>query len=451
MHAAIHAQPNHRLYRSAIVKILVITIYHAAFCGLTAADNWPQWRGSQSNGISNEKSIPTSWSATEKVAWRAPMPGQGGATPAVWEDHLFVTSAKGDDLVLICLRTADGEQVWQRKVTSGNQDARAGEGNSASPSPSTDGKHVWVFFSTGVLACYDVNGNEKWNFNVEDRFGKLDIQFGMTSTPVLDGDHLYLQLIHGAMVRDDNTRTGKIIKLDKLTGETVWEIDRETDVVFECKHSYASPFIYDDGNQKFLVAHGADCTTGHALDSGKELWRMGGLNGTTELNPGRHDPTFRFVASPAASKGYLVIPTAKRGPTVAIQVNKELSGNVSNNENVLQWVLPTTPDVSIPLIVDGLVYLLHKDGKLQCVDLQSGEEVYFERTHTVQHRVSPIYADGHIYFCGKDGVCTVVKAGRNFEIVSSNAMNREAITASPIVANQTLYIRTYDAVYALRN
>ena len=429
-------------------KLLAIALV-ACVGSVVSADDWPQWRGVGFDGISSEKSLPKSWSQTESVAWRAPMPGQGGATPVIWGDKIFVTSADGDDLVLLCVSASTGKELWRKTVGSGNEDARAGEGNSASPSPSTDGNHVWVFFSTGTLACFDVDGNEKWKFDVGERFGKLDIQFGMTSTPVLDGDSLYLQLIHGAMRRGDNSRTGKVIKLNKLTGETIWEYDRETEVIFECKHSYASPFIYDDGQQRFLIVHGADCTTGHDLETGKELWRFAGLNGPTEINPGRHDPTFRFVASPGIGKGVIIVPTAKRGPTVALNV-ASLKGNSTDVESARKWVLPQTPDVSIPLIVDGLVYLLHKDGKLQCVDVESGEEIYFERTHTVQHRVSPIYADGHIYFCGKDGVCSVVKAGKEFEIVSTNDMGGEDITASPVVANGTLYIRTYKALYAIK-
>lgn len=413
------------------------------------AENWPQWRGVAGTGISNEKSIATEWSQTNNVAWTAKMPGQGGATPAVWNDRMFVTSADGDNLVLLCLDTKDGTELWRKRVTDGNQDARAGEGNSASPSPSTDGHHVWVFFSTGVLACYDFDGNETWKVNCNERFGKIDIQFGMTSTPVLDGDYLYLQLIHGPMVQNNSDRTGQVIKLNKLTGETVWVKDRITNADFECKHSYASPFIYDDGKQRFLLVHGADCTTGHSLETGEELWRFGGLNGPTDVNPQRHDPTFRFVASPGFSKGKIVIPTAKAGPTVALTVSDELHGELP--ESAAAWSIPQTPDVSIPLVVDDLVYLLHKDGKLQCVELASGKEVYFERTHTVQHRTSPVYADGHLYFCGKDGVCSVIKAGRDFEIVATNELGGESITASPVISNGTLYIRTYDAVYAIRN
>jgi outer membrane protein assembly factor BamB len=134
---------------------------------------------------------------------------------------------------------------------------------------------------------------------------------------------------------------------------------------------------------------------------------------------------------------------------VTLRVNEDLRGDVSNTGSVVAWNHPRTPDVSIPLVVDGLVYVLHKDGKLQCLDLKTGEEIYFQRTYTGQHRSSPTYADGHIYFTSNDGHCTVVKAGREFEIVSINEMG-EAITASPVISNGVLYLRSYQALYAIR-
>ncbi|MEW4490854.1 PQQ-binding-like beta-propeller repeat protein [Thalassoglobus sp. JC818] len=416
-------------------------------CSVAVGENWPQWRGPQNDGVSTATGIPMEWSQTENVVWRTPLPGPAGATPVVWDDKIFVSSIEGNDLVLLGLST-DGEILWKRKVGTGNKDARGGEGNSASPSPCTDGELVWIFFGTGHLACFTVDGEPVWDFNVQDRYGRFDIQFGMTSTPVLHDDALFLQLIHGTM-RDDYT-VGKIIKLNKRTGEEIWAVDRPSDAKFECKHSYASPFLYDDGETQFLVTHGADYTAGHSLEDGKELWRFEGLNGPSPYNTGKFDPTFRFVSSPGISNGSIVIPTAKAGPTIALKVSDALQGDVTEEPAALRWFLDKTPDVSIPLIHDGLVYFFRKDGRVFCCDLETGKEHYYERTHTAQHRSSPIYVDGHLIWCAKDGHCTVLKAGPEFEIVSEIEMN-EPITASPIVANGTLYLRTYDALYAIRS
>ena len=433
----------------SIVMLGWLVAAHIVSTTSARADNWPQWRGPKNDGISTEHGLPAKWSKTLNVAWRTPLPGRAGATPCVWGDRIYLTSNEGDDLVVLCIAAEDGAIKWKRTVGSGNQDARAGEGNSASPSPSTDGEHVWVFFGTGILACYTVDGTEVWRLDANERFGTIDIQFGMTSTPVLDGDALYLQLIHGAMKLDDQTRTGKVIKLDKKTGQTIWEVDRITAAQFECKHSYASPMLYRDGSREFLVAHGADCTTGHALDDGRELWRFGGLNGPTATNPKPHDQTFRFVASPGVVPGTIIVPTCKGGPTVALRVNDDLAGDCSDKAAVVHWINPLTPDVSIPVIADGLVYLLHKDGKLQCVDLKTGEDLYLKRTHTGQHRTSPLLADGRLTFGSNDGWVSVVKVGREFELLDSIDIG-EAITASLVFANGTLYVRSYEALYAIR-
>ena len=154
------------------------------------------------------------------------------------------------------------------------------------------------------------------------------------------------------------------------------------------------------------------------------------------------------MASPGFAPGTIVVPTAKAGPTVCLNVNDDLTGDCTGKASVVRWVLPVTPDVSIPLIADGLVYLLHKDGKLQCVELESGEEVYFERTHTGQHRTSPLLADGRLYFGSNDGWVSIVKAGRDFELIESVDLG-EQVSSSPIAVDNTLYIRSGEAMYAI--
>jgi outer membrane protein assembly factor BamB len=418
---------------------------------LANAENWPQWRGPRGDGTSTETGIATTWSRTENVAWRLPLPGPGGATPVVWGDRLFVTSSVGDedgvDLVLLCVSTA-GKELWRKTVGPGNRKARVIEGNSASPSPCTDGELVWCFIGTGVLACYDMNGKEVWKFDVQDRYGKFDIQFGMTSTPVLDGDALYLQLIHGTWGGD--YRVGKVVRLNKNTGAEVWAVDRPTSAEDECKHSYASPILYDDGDHRFLLSHGADCTVAHDLDTGKELGRLSQLNGPSPLNKGSYDNTFRFIATPSNTAGLLVVPTAKGGPLVAVNIRDDIDGDVNAHPQAIRWTYDKSPDVSIPLILEGLVYCVMKPGQVFVLDADTGKELNFKRIHNAEHRASPVYADGHIYICARDGVCTVLKAGAKLEVVAENDIGNEPITASPVISEGTLYLRSYDALYAIR-
>jgi outer membrane protein assembly factor BamB len=433
------------------IRLWLLPLIVLCLSSVLRAENWPHWRGPHDNGISDEQGIATKWSRTDNVAWRTELPGPGGATPVIWGDRIFVTSSLGEedgaDLLLLCYST-EGKELWRKMVGGGNKNARKIEGNSASPSPATDGKHVWCFFGTGSLACFTVDGNEIWNADLQDRYGKFDIQFGMTTTPVIDGDDLYVQLIHGTW--GGPYKVAKVVKLNALTGEEVWAVDRPSEATDECKHSYASAFLYDHNGMRFLLTHGADCTVAYDLKTGKELGRIGDLNGPTKLNDNQYDNTLRFVASPALGEGVIVVPTAKQGPLVAVNVDEELTGDVTNRPEAVRWVYDKTPDVSIPLIVDGLVYVVMKPGQVFCLDLETGKEHYFERIHNAEHRASPVYADGHIYVCSRDGICTVLKAGPKFEPVAENDIGNEPITASPAISNGTLYIRSYDALYAIR-
>jgi outer membrane protein assembly factor BamB len=297
----------------------------------------------------------------------------------------------------------------------------------------------------GALACYDFEGKEIWKLKLEERFGRFNIAFGMTSTPVLYEDRLLLQLIHG----DGSARTQEalVAALNKLTGETLWRRDRVTQASNENEHSYASPVLYDDGKTAFLITHGADYTIAYDPADGNEVWRLGGLN--PQNDPARpYHPTLRFVASPAAVPGMVVIPTAKNGPVFAVRPN--FKGDITNSEEARLWIRPSnTPDVPSPLIHDGLVYLCRENGNLICLDAQTGEELYEERTSRDRHRASPVYADGKVYTTARDGKVSVVKAGRTFELLAQNDLG-EPITASPAIANGTLYLRSFDALWAIR-
>src|SRR5690606_29961311 len=125
-----------RMMRTPLVLSLLVAL---ALQAATAAANWPSWRGPLNQGISSEQGLPTHWSSTDRL-WRVELPGAAGATPVVWEDHIFLTTVDGEDLVLMCF-TTDGNVKWRRALGRGNQDVRGDEGNSAAPSPVTDGQH----------------------------------------------------------------------------------------------------------------------------------------------------------------------------------------------------------------------------------------------------------------------------------------------------------------------
>ena len=404
------------------------------------AENWPQWRGAKLDGISHEKGLPTKWSKTQGVLWRLPLPGPAGATPVVWEDRIYLTSADGSDLVVMCVGT-DGKPIWKQALATGNKDVRMDEGNAASPSPVTDGKHVWAMMTTGDLACYTKDGGEVWKLNLQDRYGKFKIQFGMTSSPVLDNGRLYFQFIHGEM--RGTSQDARVVCLEAATGDEVWAVERLSDGTFENKHSYASPVMYRDAERAFLLTHGNDYIVAHDLKDGHEIWRCG------DLNPkGNYEQTLRFVASPVAVPGFIVVPTAKNYGVVCLKPGG--AGDITDSAEFAHWKRENnTPDVPSPLVVDGLVYLCRENGNMMCLDANTGEEHYKDQPTTRdRHRASPVYADGHIYTTARKGVVTVMKAGPKFEIVAQNDLG-ESISASPVISNGRIYIRTFDALYAI--
>jgi outer membrane protein assembly factor BamB len=401
--------------------------------GTTRADNWPQWRGPQNDGICNEKDLPIEWSADKNVLWKLKMPGSAGATPAIWGDKIFLSSADDNkNVVVLCVSTA-GKELWRHPLGK-DFAARGSEGNGASPSPCTDGKLVYFFVGSGEMAAYDFDGKEVWKFNCQERYGKFKIQFGMHSTPVLHGDRLYFQLIHsgGAWV----------VCVDKSTGKDVWKVQRKSDGTDENEHSYASPVMWQNGKEAYLVTHGNDYAIAHKLEDGSEIWRVGGLNPRTKY---RRD--LRFVTSPAVSPDLIVVPSAKNHGVVGVKPSA--TGSVMPGSTHEVWRLTKdTPDVPSPVIQDGLVYLCKENGSLLCLDSKSGAAVYEKKMHNGLYRASPVLADGKLYCTCRDGVITVVKAGKTFEKLAENKLPDQT-TASPAISNGRIYIRGFDTLWAI--
>jgi outer membrane protein assembly factor BamB len=256
----------------------------------------------------------------------------------------------------------------------------------------------------------------------------------MHTTPLLHADRLYLSLLHSGGMW--------VIALDKATGKEVWKVARPTDGRGEGEHSYASPCLWHNDKEEYLVVHGCDYATAHRLSDGSEIWRLGDLNPKS-----RYDRSLRFVASPVAVPDLIVVPTAKNGAVVALK--PEAKGSIATGSPFEQWRKPhNTPDVPSPLVHNGLVYLCSERGVLSCLDAKTGAEHYQERLHSARYRASPVYADGKIYCTARDGTVSVVQAGPKFQLVSVNQLP-DQLAASPAISNGRIYLRGFEALYAI--
>ncbi len=405
------------------------------------ANNWPQWRGSTLDSVSQATNLPVNFEEEGSLLWRVELPGPAGASPIVWGDRVLLTSVDSEsgELLLLCYNMA-GEQLWQRQLKGENQKVRMDSSNSASPSPSTDGKHVWANTGVGFLECFDMDGNPVWSVDLQDRYGDFDIQFGMTSTPILHGGRLYLQLIHGSM-RGPGTSVGYVVALNAETGEEIWMHTRKTDGTAENRHSYASPTIVHEGEDAYLVTHGGDYVMGHSLEDGSEIWRCGGFNPQGD----GYNPYLRFVSSPIFSDGMLLVPTAKNRSIVALKPS--LVGDVTQDDSARYWTLDRgTPDVACPVTDGRLVYLAGEKGVFTALDAVTGEVVYKKRLMADRHRSTPVVADGKLYITGRDGTIHVLSQGRNLEVLAQNELG-EQTTASPAIVDGMIFIRTWEALY----
>ncbi len=211
-------------------RFLAIPVRSAclAFVVTLSAENWPAWRGPLANGVSGEKGLPLKWSTTENVAWKLAMPSRSGATPIVWNDHIFLnvaTAMTSGDLELWAVDRKKGEPIWKRPLGGGN--VKLQKQNMSTPSPVTDGTTVWVMTGTGILKAFDFKGTELWTRDIQKDYGRFGLNTGYASSPLLHQGSLYIQVLHG-MKTDDPSY---VMKVDGKTGKTLWKVDRPTHAI----------------------------------------------------------------------------------------------------------------------------------------------------------------------------------------------------------------------------
>jgi outer membrane protein assembly factor BamB len=396
------------------------------------ADSWPHWRGPSRDGVSTEKGLPTTWSATENVAWKLPLPAFSGSTPVIWDDLVFLnvaTERATGQLELWAVSRAKQAVVWKRPLSGGNRIGN--KQNMSSPSPVTDGRHVWVMTGTGILKAFDFAGKELWSRDIQKDYGQFGIQFGYASSPLLHDGSLYIQVLHG-MNTDDPSY---VLRIDGKSGKTVWRVERPTDALHESPDSYTTPALLQHDGKTEVVITGADVVTGHDLGTGKEVWRADVLNPNNSRN-------YRIISSPVIAGGLIIAPT-RVNPLVALRPGG--AGDISKSH--VAWTFHRGPDVPSPVSDGTYLYLVSEQGVVYCLDLKTGAVVYGpSRIPNDFYSSSPVLADGKIYVTGETtGVTTVLRAGPKFEILASNTFNDPCTPyclSSIAVSQGQLFVKT---------
>jgi outer membrane protein assembly factor BamB len=419
------------VYRHFCLGILAASLTSATLL----ADNWPQWRGPELNGISRERGLATRWTQTENIAWRLALPTRSGATPIVWNDTIFLNvalHATQGELELWSIDRKTGSVSWKRPLSGGNNMQR--KANMSSPSPVTDGAAVWVMTGTGILKSFDFTGKELWMRDIQKDHGHFGLNYGYASSPLLYNDALYVQVLHG-MKTDDPSY---VLRIDKKTGRTVWRIERPTAARNESPDSYSTPALLKYGTSTEIVITGGDVVTGHDPDNGRELWRVKGLNPED-----RGD--YRIVASPQVVGDMVIVPT-RETPLIALKPGARGDATASH----VAWSFTRGgPDVPTPVSDGQYVYIVNDRGIVHCLDLKSGAVVYGpQRLRPGTYTASPVLADGRIYVTNEDGVTSVFSAGPRFEVVAENALD-EYTLSSIAVSNGQLFLRTEKHLYAI--
>jgi len=474
--------------------VSLLTLLSAAS---TVAENWPHWRGPSHDGVSTETSLPVSWGAKcitavgdrgtanlpvtafapqqqrggfgggrggfggfggfggregrpmtrldcarfeeENVAWKLPLPAYSGSTPIVWGDMIFLnvaTAANAGELELWAIDRKTQSVAWKRPLADTNHMER--KQNMSTPSPVTDGRHVWVMTGVGALKAFDFAGKEIWSRNIQTEYGRFGLNWGYGSSPLLKGDALYVQVLHG-MKTDDPSY---IVKIDKMTGKTIWRVERPTEAVSESPDSYTTPAWIEANGRTELIITGGDVVSGHDPQTGKEYWRA------DVLNP-RRDRSYRIVASTTIVNGLIIAPS-RNNPLVAIRPGG--SGDVAKSHVV--WQFAQGPDVPTPVSDGSLLYVVRDSGVVFALDVKTGATVYGpERLPPGTYSASPILADGKIYVTTEeDGITTVFRAGRKFEILSSNRLANDCspyCLSTVAISEGQLFLRTASFLWAI--
>ena len=405
-----------RMIRTALCIALLLSVVNDSH-----AENWTRFRGPNGQGISMEKNLPVVWSATEHVAWKTNIPGKGWSSPIVFEDRVFLTTAteEGVSCRVLCVDRVQGGVLWNTEVHRQKPGKMRRQNSYATPTPVTDGKHVYAVFYDGTVVAVNFSGKRVWK-NSDIPFHSLH---GLGASPVLGSGQVIMPFDGSSPEKEtlgwkEPWDKAVILSLDAQKGTVRWKGKRGKSRV-----GHVTPILVNDGTQ--LVSAGGDRVQGFDVDNGKRIWSI-------------YSQGEGVTPSPVVGDGKIFTSSGFEAPTIrAIR----LGGKGDVTETHIAWEQKKgVPALASPLYVAPYLYTITRDNILHCIDASTGDVVWIERLKGV-HSASPVFADGRIYILSEDGVTLVLKPGSKYEQIGHNDI-AATCQASMAISQGQFFIRS---------
>jgi outer membrane protein assembly factor BamB len=385
--------------------------------GLHAAADWPQWQGPDRTGISKETGLLQQWPASgPSVVWTATGLGTGYGSMAVAGTRVFVQGARMGKSFVIAYDRATGKEVWSKALgaTEGNDQGPGPRGT-----PTVDGDHVYVLSEAGDLYGLKTDGTEVWHRNILREFGGQQLRWLISESPLVDGPHLIVS---------PGGRGAGMVKLDKLTGKTVWQAKE-----LNGPAGYSSPIAADVQGVRMYLTFTAGAGVGVRASDGKLLF------------------SYNRAANNVANITTPVFSDNKVFFTSAYDTGAGLVALSSNKENISMQEVYFTREMKNHhggvVLVNGYLYGFD-DSILTCLEFATGKRMWRDRS---VGKGAVTYADGHLYLQSENNVVGLAEAtpagyrekGR-FTIPDKGFPS----WAHPAISDGRLYVRNQDSLTA---
>src|SRR5262245_7880962 len=252
------------------------------------AKYWPRWRGPSGQGHVAGTNYVDTWSDTQNVKWRVPVPGIGHSSPIIWRDHLFLTTASEDGatMSMLAFSRTTGKQLWRTNLPSTGIEHIYEKNSRASATATTDGQRVFASFGTHGLAAFDFNGKILWHTKI----GDLSNYHGSAGSPVLYKDRVFLYQDH------DGTATLRsfVAAFDAATGKVIWKRDRPETV------GWGTPVVINTGTRDELIVSSQRRVAAYDPATGNDLWSVRGM-------------TFEVIPTPVVGHGLVFCSSGRQG------------------------------------------------------------------------------------------------------------------------------------------